>query len=94
MKDIFFNNHFIPRKAQLEFTRRWLIMQKPTIGEFIVAIQEDPNKKWWINMEAIKESYQTYLNGDIDSKYPAGLFDYPHQILIEVMEEVNEMIRF
>lgn len=94
MNNIFFNQPFIPEKAQKEYLRRWLLVEKPTLGEFMVAIASDPNNKWWYNVDFIKQSYQEYLNGNFNSRFPSGLFDYPHQVLQEVMAEVNDMIGF
>ena len=94
MNNIFFNQPFVPERAQREFLGRWLLVEKPTLAEFMVAVTNDPNKKWWSDMESIKQSYQEYLNGNFNARFPSGLFDYPHQVLQEVMAEVNDMISF
>jgi len=90
---IFWAEEFIPKKVQEEYVLRWSKLKKLSLEEFLIAISKDDDKKWWIDSDHMFKSYDHYIFGYINDKYPK-LEKSPRSVLFELIEEANKMIHF
>lgn len=92
-KDFLFGYSHTPVKIQEEYIKRWKDIPKISLVEFHESIINDCDRKFWIDLDDIKRSYDCYINGSFSNKYPR-LPIYPDTILSEIIEEANNQIQF
>ena len=92
-EQIFAMNDYIPSKIRSEFIKRWNKQHKISLEDFLIKISKDPDRKWWIDCDMMFKSYDNYILGIIDSRYPAGI-STPRACLIELIEFVDSKLNF
>lgn len=82
----------MPKKITDEFYSRWSKVDKLNSAEFIDLIRRDSNRDWWEDLDSVFRSYDSYLGGEVNVRYPSGLETTPLNVLSELLNELAELI--
>ena len=90
---LFGTNNYIPSNIKNEFIKRWAKMEKLSFREFFISIRNDKDRNWWNSPSLIDRSYNDYVAGCINTRYPK-IPIHPKEILNKVVREADKMIKF
>jgi hypothetical protein len=92
-EEIFGSGNYLPASIKNEFIKRWETVEKLTFREFFISIRDDNNRDWWNTPGSIDHCYNSYIKGCIEVRYPR-IPIHPSSILVKIVKEADEMIKF
>ena len=77
----------VPDYILLEFKTKWNNLNKCSLYEYHEAVFNWKDNQWFVDLNHIKSSYDSYIDGKIGFRHPDGLRYYPDQILQDILNE-------